>query len=143
METETIGIDDDVYDEQIGIETHGEESMEDTVGTSSEIETEGGECPEGNEIATGRESSVHEGGEPHSRDDEGIEDVESTHKKYSRLGAEGSHSILPCVARSVHGSQSTAGEEGGDLEVACKGARYSRCDHKHWTDSEVAGLHEG
>ena len=66
VETETIGIDANVYEEPIGIKTHGKVPMEDIVGTSSETETKGGECPEGNGIRTRRETSVRKGGEPHS-----------------------------------------------------------------------------
>ena len=59
MKTRTIGAEDDdtLHEEQIGVETDGEESVEGTARTSSEVETRGGGCLEGNGIRNDKEAA--------------------------------------------------------------------------------------
>jgi len=69
--------------------------------------------------------------------------VKLEHGENSTPGTKGTRSIMPRVARTLNGSEDTAGKEEEDLEVPCNGAGRSKCDREHWTDSEVARLRGG
>jgi len=110
--------------------------------TTSEVETKGGESPEGNGM---RHDGVmpRKGEEASNWDDEGGGSVKLKHRGDSRLEVGGSHSILSPVERSRSGSKNPAREEEEDLEVPRKGARYSEHDCKPWTNGRVAELRDG